>query len=81
MKATIHMGPDYTGILEVCKNTNFEELLNWVQKHGEILNVKVIKCASPLLTRTSLAHGQAIKWSEAKVRVYSDSVLRLAKNT
>ena len=47
------MGPDYTEIWEVYKNTNFEELQNLfditqqlVHKQGEILNVKMIECAS-----------------------------------
>ena len=85
-KAAIHMGPDYIEILEVCKNTNFQELQNLfditqmlVHKHGEILNVKMIQCASPSWTRCSLAHDQAIKWSKAKVRFYSDTVLCLGK--
>ena len=46
---------------------------------GEILNVKMTECASLSWTRSSLAHDQAIKWSKAKVRVYSDSVLCLGK--
>ena len=75
-------------ILEVCKNKNFEELRNLfditqmlVHKQGEILNVKMIQCASPSWTRSSLAHDQAIESSKAKVRVYSDSVLCLGKKT
>ena len=67
------MGPDYTEILEVYKNTNFEELQNFfditqklVHKQGEMLNVKMIECASPSRTKSSLAHDQAIKWPEAK---------------
>ena len=53
MKAAIHMGPDCTEILEVCKNTNFEELQNLfditqklVHKQGEILNVTMTVCIS-----------------------------------
>ena len=79
MKAAIHMGPDYTEILEVYKNTNFEELQNLfhitqklVHKQREILNVRMIECASLSWTRSSLAHDQANMWSKAKVRVYSD---------
>ena len=43
------------------------------------LNVKTIQCASPSWTRCSLAHDQAILWSKAKVRFYSDTVLCLGK--
>ena len=53
MKAAIHMGPDYTEILEVYKNTNFEELQilfdatqKLVRKQGETRNVKMIEGAS-----------------------------------
>ena len=65
MKAAIHVGPDFTEILEVYKNTNIEELQSLfditqklVHKRGEILNVKMIECASPSWTRSSLAHDQ-----------------------
>ena len=85
-KATIHEGPDCTEILEVHKNTNFEELQDFfditrklVHNQAEILNVKMIECASPSWTRSSLAHAQAIKWSKAKVRVFSDLFLCLGK--
>ena len=88
MKAAIHMGPDCIKILEVCQNTNFEELQNLfditqklVHKQREILNVRMIECASPSWTRSSLAQDQAIMWSKAKVRVFSDSVLWLGKMT
>ena len=70
------------------KNTIFEELQNLfditrklVHKQGEILNVRMVECASPSWTRSSLAHDQAIKWSKAKVQVYSDSALCLGKMT
>ena len=82
MKAAIHMGPDCTEILDVYKNTNFEELQNLfditqklVHKQGEILNVTMIECASLSWTRSSLAHDEATKCSRAKVRVYSDAAL------
>ena len=88
MKAAVQMGPDYTVILEVYKNINFEELQNLfditqklVHKQGEIINVKMIECASPTWTRSSLAHDQPIKWSKAKVRVYSDPVVCSGKMT
>ena len=84
MKAAIHMGPNYSEILEKDKNTNFEELQNLLDitqklvlyKQGEIRNVSTIECTSLAWTRSSLAHDQAIKWSKAKERVYSYSVLR-----
>ena len=41
----------------------------------EILNVKPLESSSPSWTRSVLSHDQAIKWTQAKVRVYSDSVL------
>ena len=80
MNAAIHMGPDCIEILEVCQNTNFEELQNLfeelqnlfditqklVHKQRESLNVRMIECASPSWTRSSLAQDQAIKWSRQK---------------
>ena len=82
------MGPDFSEILEVCQNTNFEDFQNLfdithklVHKQGEILNARMIECASPSWTRSSLAQDQAIMWSKAKVRVCSDSVLWLGKMT
>ena len=87
MNAAIHLGPNYLANLEVCKNTNFEEiqsLINITQKlileHSEeILNVNTIDSASPLWTRSVLSHDQVIQLRKAKVRVYSDSVLCLEK--
>ena len=67
----------------VYKNTNFEEIESLfiitqqlILEHSEeILNVKPLECSSPSWTRSVLSHDQAIKWTKAKVRVYSDSVL------
>ena len=72
MTAAIHVGPNYTENLEVYKNTNFEEIQNLfgitqkliLDHPEEILNVK---------------HDQVIKWTKAKVLVYSNSVLCLGK--
>ena len=83
MKAAIHLGPNYLANLEVYKNTNFEEIessFDIIQKvileHSEeILNVKPLESSSPAWTRSVLSHDQAITWTKAKVRVYSDSVL------
>ena len=86
MMAAIQLGPDYTQILEAYKNTNFEELLNLfditqklVHKQGEILDVKTIEWTSLSWTRSTLSHDQVMKWTKAKVRVYSDSALCLGK--
>ena len=78
--------PSWTELLgdtEIYKNTNFEEiecLFNITQKltkeHSEdILNVKGLECSSPSWARSVLAHDQAIRWANAKVCVYADSVL------
>ena len=64
MKAAIHLGPNYTEILEVYKNTNFEEVQNLfgitqklVWDHpDEILNVKPIEWTAPSWTRSTLSH-------------------------
>ena len=87
MKAAIHLGPNCLANLEVYKNTNFEEnisLFNITQmmilEHSEeILNVKPLESSSPSWTRSVLSHDQAITWTKAKVRVYSDSVLFVGK--
>ena len=58
MKAAIHLGPNYIEILEVYRNTNFEELQNlfditqrFILEHGaEILNVSTIEWTSPSWT-------------------------------
>ena len=41
----------------------------------EILNVTPIERTAPSWTRSTLSHDQVIKWTKAKERVYSDSVL------
>ena len=82
MKAAIHLGPNYVVNSEIYKNTKFEEiesLFNVSQKlvmehSGEILNVKCLEYSSPSWARAVLSHDQAIKWAEAKVCVYADSV-------
>ena len=87
MTAAIHLGSDYLQNLEVFKHANFEEiqsLFNVTQKlileHSEeIQNVHTIESTSPSSTRSTLSHDQVIQWTEAKVRVHSDSVLCLVK--
>ena len=41
----------------------------------EILDVKPLESSPPSWMRSVLSHDQAIKWTKAKVRVYSASVL------
>ena len=87
MKAAIHFGPCHLANLEVHKNTNFEEiqsLFNITQKlvlelSEEILVVNTIDSAFPSWTRSVLSRDQVIQWTQAKVLVYSDSVLCLVK--
>ena len=87
MKAAIHLGQSYIENLEAYKNTNFEEFQNLfgitqkltLDHSEEILNVKPIGCTTPSCTRSTLSLDQVIKWTKAKVSVYSDSVLCLVK--
>ena len=51
----------------------------WKTILREILNVKTIDCRSLCWSRSTLAHDQVKRWSKARVRVYSDSVLCLGK--
>ena len=77
---------NYTENLEV-HNTNFEEIKSLfgitqrlISEHSdEIFNVKSIESASPSWTRSTLSHDQVIRWTKAKVHVYSDSVLCVGK--
>ena len=87
MNAAVHLGPNYADILEVYRNTNFEEF-DVTQKlilnhQTEILNVNTSESRSPSWTRSTLSHDQThdqvITWMNAKVHVYSDSVLCLGK--
>ena len=87
MKAAIHLGPNYLANSEIYKNTKFEDIesvFNITQKlakeHSEeILNVNTIESASPSWKRSVLSHDQVIQWTNAKVRVFSDSVKCLGK--
>ena len=69
------------------RNTNFEEIKMLfditlrliVENSFEIMNSSpMIQDFSPWM-RSTLCHDQAIKWTKAKVNVYSDSVLCLGK--
>ena len=87
MKAAIHLGPNYLANLEVCKNTNFEEIESifnitekWIMEHSEeILNVKRLVSSSASWTRSTLDNDQAVKWARSKVFVDADSVLCLGQ--
>ena len=87
MKATLHLGPDYTEDLEGYKNTNFKEIQNLchstqklaLEHCEEILTVKTIESASPSRTRSTLSHDQMIQWTKGKIHVHSDSVLCLGR--
>ena len=50
--------------------------LVWDHSEG-ILNVTAIESNDPSWIRSRLSHRQVIKWTKAKVHVYSDSVLCL----
>ena len=75
--AAIRLGPNCLANLEVHKNTNFKEnqsLFNTTQKQIVEHSVHTLESTSPSWTRSTLSHDQVIQWTEAKVRVYSDSV-------
>ena len=88
MKAAIHLGSNYIENMEVDRNTNLEEiqkLFDITQRlildhQGEILDVTPIEWTAPLFARYTLSHDQVIKWTKARVRVYSDSVLCMSEN-
>ena len=81
-KATIHLGQNFIENMTVFKNIDVEEIQDLfsitqrlVLDHSEeIQNVKVIESTDCSWTRTKLSHRQVIKWTKAKVHVYSDSV-------
>ena len=85
MKAVIHLGPNYVEILEVYRNTNFEELQNlfditqklMLDHQAEIRNVTPIDWTAPSWAGSTLFHAKVITWTKARVRIYSDSVLSL----
>ena len=83
MKAAIHLGPNYLATSAIYKNTKFEEiesLFDITQKllmeHSEeILNVICPEFSSPSWARSVSTCDEAIKWANAEVCVYVDSVL------
>ena len=44
-----------------------------------VLNISPIDWTAPSWTRFTLTHDQVIKWTKAKVHVYTDSVLCMGK--
>ena len=86
-KAAVHLGQKYKDNLVTSKNTHFEELktlFDITQKvisdqDFEILNVSTIEWKFTPWMRSTLLHDNVIKWTKAKVHVYSDSVLSLGK--
>ena len=86
MKAALHMDPSYATDLEVLTNSdleNIESLFNitnmMIGGNSEIKNVFSMGAASPLWENSTLLNDQTIKWTKARVYVYSDSVLCLGK--
>ena len=87
MKAAIHLAPNYSENLVVFGIKNFEEIQHlFCVTHKlisddpeEIPTVKTITSTNPSWTRSPLSHDQVIKWTKAKVFVYSDSVLCFGK--
>ena len=87
MKAAIQLGPNGVEILEVYKDTNFEELKNLfdvtqrlIWEHEiEILIVSTIDWKASSWMISMLVHDQVIKWTKANVHVHSDSVVSFGK--
>ena len=83
--------PSWTNLHRNFWNTQERELpenSKFIQYHsevdmstiqGEILNAKPIGSTNPSLTRSTLSNGQRMKWTKAKVFVYSDSILCLGE--
>ena len=74
MKAAVHLGPNYTKNMELCKNANFEEIQNLfnvtqrlsMDHPAEILKVLTIDWTSLSCQRSTLMHDQVITWTKAK---------------
>ena len=72
MKAAVHLGPNYTEISDVNRNTNFEELKNLLDltqrlilvHEAEIQNVSPIDWTAPSWTRSTLTHDHVIMWMQ-----------------
>ena len=87
MKAAVHLGQNYIQNLVTFKNINFEELKTMfdisqkfiLNQDIEILNVSTIEWIFSSSVRSTFLHDKVIKWTKAKVHVYSTSVLCLGK--
>ena len=86
MKAAIHLEPRHAENLQVHKNSRFEEIQSlfditkkMILENQEILNVNSIGSENPSWTISALLNDQAIKWTQARVHIYSDSVLCLGR--
>ena len=80
------MDPSYEKNLDLFKNSEFESIKGlfgitrmMIEGISEIKNVFPADVASSLWEKPALLEEQAIKWTKAKVFVYSDSVLCLKK--
>ena len=69
MKAAVHLGPKFVEILEVFRNTNFEELQNLfdikqklkMNRQAEIENVTTIDWTAPSWARSTLTIQKRIE--------------------
>ena len=84
--SALHMDPSNENNLEVFKNSEFENIKGlfsitrmMIEGNSEIKNVFSADVASSLWEKSVLLNDQAIKWTKARVFVYSDSVLCLGK--
>ena len=80
------MGPSYEKNLELFKNSEFENIKGlfgitriMTEGNSEIKNVFPADVASSLWEKLVLRKEQAMKWTKARIYVYSDSVLCLGK--
>ena len=74
MRAALHMSPSYESIKGVFGITSM-----MIEGISEIKNVFSADVASSLREKSVLLDDQAIKWTKARVYVYSDSVLCMGK--
>ena len=86
MQAALHMDPSYEKNSELFKNSEFENIKGLlgitkmvIERNSEIKNVFPADVVSSLWEKHVLLKAQAIKWTKARVYVYSDSVLCLGK--
>ena len=86
MQAALHMDPSYEKNLDIFKIFEFENSKSMfsitrlmIEGNSEIKNVFSADVASSLWDTFVLLDDQAIKWTKARVYVYSDSVVYLGK--